>query len=293
MFEHLRDPDPPELQPGTRAAVAERARHLRRRGQVARAGIALVVVVLVVGAGLATGRRGTPDATTVEIADGGRTCCGTIEGIVRDSAGPLKGITVSLLPVGTEAPRPEDPSPWKVQARALTDGAGHVAFTGLEAGRYAIRAEDHPDPLLQKVRHQPAFYAGAPILSRATALTVEPDRTVAFDLALELSPTATITGDVRESAQHFPIAGITVKLFSDNELTRETTTDANGSYDLGGVEAGVYTLEFFDNKGLERAGGVAFRAIWYAGPDRPEGNFTSVPLTVGTADITADITLVR
>lgn len=293
MFEHLRDPDPPQVLAVTRGAVAARATRIRRRGQMVRAAMAFLLVVVVGGGAVVNSRRGTTDGTTVEVAGSNRTCCGTIEGTVRDAAGPLKGITVSLLLLGRDAPSPEDPSPWNVTAEATADGSGRVVFTDLEAGTYAVRAEDHPDALLKKVRHQPAFFAGAAILSRATPLVVEPDRTVPVDLTLELTPTTTIAGDVRESTQRFPIAGITVKLFQSKELTRETTSDATGSYDLGGVAAGTYTLEFVDGKGADRSPGLPFRSIWYAGPDRPEGSFTSIPLTVAGVNVTANITLVR
>lgn len=293
MFEHLRDPDPPEALAVTRDAVAARAERIRRRGQMVRAAMAFLLVAMIGGAAMVTSRRGSTDTTTVDVADNNRNCCGTIEGTVRDAAGPLKGIKVSLLRLGRDAPTPEDPSPWNVTAEATTDGSGHVVFADLESGSYAVRAEDHPDALLKKVRHQPAFYAGASILSQATPLLVEPDRTAPFDLTLELSPTTTIVGDVRESTQRFPIAGITVKLFRNGELTRETTSDATGSYDLGGVAAGTYTLEFVDGKGADRSLGLPFRSIWYAGPDRPEGSFTSVPFTVASVSVTANITLVR
>ena len=293
MFEHLRDPFPPDPHDATRQLVARRARQIRRRGQVGRTIAALAIVSTVIGAGVVTSHRSSGAPATLEVADDGRSCCGTIEATVRDSSGPLQGVTVSLLALGPTKPTKEDPSPWKVTARQTSDGTGHVTFSGIDAGTYAVRAEDHVDALLKKARHQPTFYASVPILGRATPLRVESNRTIPVDVVLELNPTTTVSGDVRESLQHFPISGITAKLFVDGELSRETTTDTNGSYDFGGVPSGTYTLEFVDNKGAERSIAVAYRSTWFADPGRPEGSFTSVPFDVSDGDVAANITLTR
>lgn len=154
-------------------------------------------------------------------------------------------------------------------------------------------AEDRIDPLVKRSRHLPSFFPTVPVLSRAAPIVVNPDQAAPVDIVLELRPTTTISGTVSESLQHFPIVGVTARLYLEGELTREAITDGNGAYDFGGVAAGTYTLAFLDEKAAERPVKKPFQAVWYAGTDHPEGSPLAVPLVLGDKSIGADIVLTR
>jgi hypothetical protein len=150
---------------------------------------------------------------------------------------------------------------WLIVAQALTDGAGRYHVDDLAAGRYTLRFEDQFDALVGKVRHQPAFLGGADVLSGARLVDVAGGGAVVVaDQQLDLSPNERLLGSVREDrAPGYPIKDVSVRVFVGGELTRQTFTDGNGRFDVGGLRPGEYVVAFLDE--LPRNGGP-FGSAW-------------------------------
>jgi hypothetical protein len=303
MFDHLDDPHPPRSDAETRAEVAARAERLRRRRRASRSGAGVVVAVVVLGAAaVAVAHRRGP--SEIDVAEPVDNCCGTIAGTVTgEGAGARQGVTVMLMfadevpaagksaqPPGTTlagAPLPDVSNRWRIKSRVYTNQTGHFEFTGLAPGNYVVRYVDPFDPLREKVRFEPAFYPSGEEFSEAKPIAVTNGTTANADVTLVLSPNFGIRGSVHErkvQGTAFPIAKITVRLFRDGELIREAITDANGSYDFGGVDPGSYTVAFVDLEDRADTGGRFATALYQDG----------APITMGqNAEVTVDGELVR
>jgi hypothetical protein len=99
---------------------------------------------------------------------------------------------------------------------------------------------------------------------------------------------AHITGEVT-NAEHTALRGIGVAAFkagSDGDWKHigDATTDASGTYDIGGLRAGAYRVRFTDDSG-------AYLSQWYDGkPDRASA--TDVPVSAGAVTSGIDAALV-
>lgn len=196
-----------------------------------------------------------------------------ISGTVTDatSGDPLPGIRVRLYD-GTVA-----------VTTAVTDAAGSYTLSGLsESGVYRIRFHDPVGGLYS------AEYNGdvtkfnlAPVIAVANGQTT----TVDAGLALSVPPAAAIAGSVWycSTCFGFPIGGITVSAYRNGVLVKSVVTDANGNYQIGGLDpTGVWTVRFRDSTYLFK------REFW-----NDQGTLaTATPLVMvpgGTVTANADL----
>lgn len=305
MFDDLADPNPPEPDAGARALVGRRAQQLHRRSVAARSALASLLVLVIVGGVVATGRRGVD--TQQVLTNPEPPCCGTVDGTVRASDGAVGGATVQVIkPVSTTEPGSSTPgavvppNPWRIVATAQTDGMGRYRIDNLEGGDYVVRVVDHATlgrNGAEPARHTPSFFDNAAVASKATVVHVGAQQTTTVDPHVEVAPNFTIHGKLTlanpegagaggGTSGSLPVKDITVRLYIGGELTRETTSNSVGDFDLGGVAPGEYTLAYVDNSARDPFPG--YQSKWFLGGDHPQ-TFTV------TADqsVDASTTLVR
>jgi hypothetical protein len=257
MFEHLSDPNPPMPGPDQRAAVRERATRIRRRHRAVQS-VVIVTAAAVLFTGLFAGTRRSSDEP-IDVLTPSGDCCGSISGTVRGDQAGLKDVNVYLMytePDGAPATslepsgHPSARNPWRIKKQLLTDAAGHYAFGDLQPGRYILRFADHYDEIKRAFLYQPVFYGDAEVFSKAKPVEVTTGRDTVVDVTMRRSANWAIKGQVQLAgvANPFPIAKVSVRLFVDGELAREVLTDEDGVYNLGGVDAGQYTIAFVDLK---------------------------------------------
>lgn len=156
-----------------------------------------------------------------------------------DGVTPLAGITVQA--------RFEEFS-WY---GALTNSNGEYTFSGLPAATYKIRFEDNALNTYRSEWHNDAAdYAGA-----SSFVLGETD--VASDVNASLAVGGRLIGTVTADSGGAALAGIqasayrfvTTPSFSYWETVKTVTSQANGSYDIGGLDDGAYRLGFLDPAG--------------------------------------------
>lgn len=167
-----------------------------------------------------------------------------ITGQVTDLAGnSLSNIRVQAWVLGTEPPN----NFWYAAYGTITDATGAYDLPGLDPGVYRIHFVDNR--LSQEYIFE--FYNDAITVESATDVIVAPSTTVSNINAQLAANTAHITGHVTDLAGN-PVEGVRAAAYQYNpELAgwfsqAWTDTDANGNYELGGLAAGVYRVEFVD-----------------------------------------------
>jgi hypothetical protein len=125
--------------------------------------------------------------------------------IDQSTADPISGATVRIS--GAEA------------AQSRTDASGEARFIGIPTGNYQIDAT------------QTGYRAGRAQVSVAVGSTAE---------TLQLAAAGGLAGRVTESAQGLGVGGASVTV--DGQPSLSATTDAQGNFDLGEVQAGTYTV---------------------------------------------------
>lgn len=155
----------------------------------------------------------------------------------------------------------------------------------LSPGTYLLRFEDKHET------YAPQFYNGAARQQDATQVVVGDGATVA-GIDAELVEGAHLTGTVRSPSSD-PLGDVYVSAYTEvyDTVAQESywsyvgddATASNGLYDIGGLAAGDYVLEFYD--GLDR-----YRHEYYQNARDIEA---ATPLTVATAELRAvpDVTL--
>ena len=230
-----------------------------------------------------TGRASLASATPVPVTDGAITqnvnaklvAASNITGKVTNTAAtpaPLANIEVDLYDSGGN-----------LLTSASTAADGTYTFAGvyaLAAGTYRVGFQDLSGTYLAQ------FYNGKASLATATAITVGAGATVA-NVNAKLTTGGVIKGKVTNSAATpVALANIEVDLYdsSGNQLN-STTTAADGSYSLGGLQTGTYRVGFQDSSGR------AYVAQFFNG-QATLAAATAVSVTAGTTTANVNAKLV-
>jgi len=162
----------------------------------------------------------------------------TIEGTITDEA------RRPLSQIGVEFYRTDGAEP-TYDSSVYTDDAGHFSNPYLRTGSYRLRIYDtgHEQTYIEE------YYADAPDLASATDIVLAKEVTVTVDAAL--ATRARITGTVTDR-NGGPIEGIAIMLYQPIDdlwsFVKSTTTDANGDYQLAGLNGGRYFISAEDNR---------------------------------------------
>ncbi len=162
-----------------------------------------------------------------------------IRGTVTDEAGaPLANINVSAHRYGGNG--------WGQVGWAMTDASGAYDVGGLAGGTYRVQFFDNRSPR----EYVSEYYDNAASLESAANITVPAGGTTG-SINAQLAKGAHIRGTVTDEAGA-PLANINVSAYRYNgswwEPVGGVTTDAAGAYDIGGLAAGTYRVQFFDNR---------------------------------------------
>ena len=154
---------------------------------------------------------------------------GGVEGTVTDATShqPISGVQVAL-----------SSSQGGASASFSTDSSGHYFAAGLPAGGYTVSFVDPSGG------HSQQFYNGRSTPDTADTVTVTSGQT-AHNIDGALSAVAHISGTVTDAPTHNPAAGVFVEIDdSTGSFAGSVTTGADGTYTVGGLVAGSYTVSF-------------------------------------------------
>ena len=218
----------------------------------------------------------TGGATTSGI-DATLAVAGHVTGTVKNAAGvALGGIYVSAV-------RPDGSGGWQDVVAAGTNPDGTYDLTGLPTGSFRIEFRDHSGEYVMQC------YDNAPTLDDADDVAVIGGATTSgIDATLAVG--GRVTGTVRSTGG----VGLTPFLVawawrSDGsggwDYVNGAVTAADGDYDIGGLPAGNYRIEFFD---FDRFNYVA---QFYNNKPTVEAA-DDVPVTVGATTAGIDATLI-
>ena len=179
------------------------------------------------------------DAQAVAVSAGARTTgidfalprSGVIRGIISEtgSGAALGGIDLDCY----------DSLGRRVDVTARTDAAGFYELGPLAPGTYFLRSD--ADPRLGQF-YVNVYHDGQVSRDVATSISVAGGAATAIDFAL--APGGTIAGTVTDAAGGGALADIDVDLFgaAGDRVDLNARTDAAGSFEIGPVPAGSYTL---------------------------------------------------
>jgi 5-hydroxyisourate hydrolase-like protein (transthyretin family) len=191
------------------------------------------------------------DATTI-IVTAGATITGihaqiptrgVLTGSVTGPAGqPAPQIRVTALREITNTYGAET---WQVVAYTATSADGRYAIHNLLSGRYRLRFTDQrPEPRL----YSSQYYTNALYIADAASITLTSKITIS-DLDVQLAGVGQISRQVQDSAGT-PLSNIKVSAWPQpsafDRHVFDTTTGADGSYALVGVDIGTYIIRFAD-----------------------------------------------
>ncbi len=160
---------------------------------------------------------------------------GAISGRVTDAltAGPVIGAEVVAL----------DSSGEELES-ATTDQGGGYTISGLLTGSYDVEfVPKGTQP------YQSQYYSEASTLSGATSVAVTDGQTDSgIDAAL--SSGATLSGTVTDASSGKPVPGAYAEILdSSGDYVSGAITDSDGVYEVGGLAAGDYKVEFASGEG--------------------------------------------
>lgn len=159
---------------------------------------------------------------------------GAISGKVTAPGGsPLQGIYVTTSRYTG--------SYWSWSGYAYTDADGNYSIGGLNTGIYRVGFYGFSTYLGE-------YYDNAIDLDSATDISVT-DGITTSGVNATLAPAGHITGQVTAEGGG-PLADIQVTVYSYNGDVNSVRTDANGNYDVGGLNTGVYRIKFSVSSGL-------------------------------------------
>jgi 5-hydroxyisourate hydrolase-like protein (transthyretin family)/uncharacterized protein YegP (UPF0339 family) len=167
---------------------------------------------------------------------------------------------------------------WAYINDADTDASGNFDIGGLASGTYRIGFQDWSNTYLAE------WYDNQPDLDSATDIVVNASSTTSgINAALE--PAGHITGIVTGPDGITPLQNIDVNAYKWNGSywanISDTSTDAFGNYDIGGLTTGTYRIDFEDGNG-------AYIAEWYDNqPDRDSATDIVVSAPNTTSGINA------
>ncbi|MGL4399637.1 MAG: hypothetical protein ACRCXD_07190 [Luteolibacter sp.] len=176
--------------------------------------------------------------TTASGIDASMTLASKITGTITGPNGttPLAGIEVRAY-LSTRS--------WETVSTAMTQANGSYQLGGLTAGTYQIGFSD-PDG-----NYIAEYHNNATSVFSATSITVGETTTVSgFNASLALA--SKITGTVTGPNGTTPLGGISVAIYQSTvpySQLGSAMTQADGSYQLGGLVAGDYRIGFRDTNG--------------------------------------------
>lgn len=115
-----------------------------------------------------------------------------------------------------------------------TDGDGKYHFEDLEPGTYNV------------VIPASTAYEGI----GGGKLVVEAHRDATQDFEVKRNKSV-VYGKATIDGTNTPVPGMAVNLLQDGEVVERTTTNVDGSYQFGGVDAGTYTIKFVETDEVE------------------------------------------
>ena len=162
---------------------------------------------------------------TVSGVDAAMRGGGSVDGTVTSatSGSPLPAIGVELFATGAGYP-----------VFTHTDASGRYFVGGLPAGTYTASFFDSASAYLGR-----AYGSGG----TAGQFTVS-DGATTHGIDAALTPAGAISGTVTDAASHAPIAGVSVRVASQNGGSGSATTAADGTYSVKGLPPGAYTVTF-------------------------------------------------
>ncbi|MFL6088824.1 MAG: carboxypeptidase regulatory-like domain-containing protein [Aeromicrobium sp.] len=187
--------------------------------------------------------NGTVSGKNAELAvDSANPSGGFIGGVVTKAGGtPLAGVDVCLL-------RSSDSFSEFSCQNHQTGADGKYGFGDLAAGQYKVRFAKNDFGYSGHGQFVTEYYNNKATASAADILTITAAGEALTTVNAELAELSHVTGKVTKEDGVTPIADIGVSLSGDgpNYNSYYANTAADGTYDLNGVEAGSYTLEFND-----------------------------------------------
>lgn len=128
----------------------------------------------------------------------------------------------------------------------VTAADGTYFAPGLAAGSYRLGFRDNSGT------YAPVFYLNSPEIATATSVVVTAAQT-ASGIDVALIPASSIGGKITAAGGTTPLDAISVTVFrltgTEWNFLGGATTQADGTYVVGGLAAGVYRLEFVDSSG--------------------------------------------
>lgn len=142
---------------------------------------------------------------------------------------------------------------WTTVSTHVTDASGVYRIGGLPPGRYRLGFHDQRSPN----EYFPEFYDNAATLETGTSITVTANVTITTNISM--SAGGRISGMVT-NAHGVPIEDLQVTSYqyspapwgNDWNYSLIGATDASGRYQIGGLPAGLYHLEFSDTYSPKR-----------------------------------------
>ncbi len=123
-----------------------------------------------------------------------------------------------------------------------TDAVGRYDFSGVRNYRYRAEFRDPSNTYAAE------WYQDAPSSLTATVITGSLGTTVAgIDASLSLA--GRITGTVTGPDGVAPLANIRVTVSSSGNSASSANTNSLGQYDIGGLNTGIYSVQFYDPAG--------------------------------------------
>lgn len=192
------------------------------------------------------------DATLVDVIDGedtpdidaALTLGGSVSGRVIDAATGLPLSSIRVYASGTSTS-----GQWS-SGDAYTGTDGRFTISGLSAGDHRVEFENYNG------RYLTQWYDGARTYDTATLVSVNlAEEVTGIDAAMRLtvvdSSMGSVFGVVTDAVSGDALEGICAYLYQDGSYTgMGTCTEADGWYELQGVQPGTYEVGFSDPSGL-------------------------------------------
>jgi hypothetical protein len=192
---------------------------------------------------------------------------------------PLAGIVVSVYRYTFTNPSPL--IQWEQIGSSTTQADGSYLLGALSAGAYRIGFSD-----LSR-NHSPEFYNDSLTVNSATSIAVAESTTVT-NINASLILTSKIAGNVTGPDGITPLAGIVVSVYQSTIPFGEVgsaTTQADGSYLVGGLISGIYKVGFID------PAGIYIGEFYNNALDRGLGNSITVANSTTASAINASLVL--
>lgn len=207
-----------------------------------------------------------------------------ISGAVTDAAEqPIEGIQVCVQDASGEA---EEPA-----GCAQTDAAGEYTIAGIPAGSFKVEfsGETCNEEGCFQTNWVRQYYNGKSNFDEADVLSLASgDVETGIDAALEEG--GTIGGTVIDAASEAPIEGLVVCAdpFEGEGISGCDSTDESGEYEIGGLPAGEYRVEFSNSICLEEEECLQSYYLhqWF---DEKQGWDQADPVTVQAGETTPEI----